>query len=422
MFSTFNYVSNDANFDIPQVVSVRQHFDAHAITDISASVTRELERPEIASTIRAGAEIAIGVGSRGIANLARIIQSLIKSLKARGAKPFVFPAMGSHGGATAEGQQAVLESYGITSSSIGAPIRATMDVVERASMMDGTPIYVDRYASEADGIILVNRIKPHTAFRGAIESGIVKMMIIGMGKIAGASIMHRDKGMDRFGSVLPKAANHLMPHIPLLFGLGLIEDAYDQTALIEAVPVAHLVEREEALLQIAKSYMPRLFFEEIDVLVIDEIGKEISGGGFDPNIAGRNCRGVTGFDALKINKLVILGLSKHTHGNATGVGLADVITRRLFEAIDFQSTYTNVITSTYLDGAAIPIIMETGVDAVKLAIRAVPRVRPGDVRLVRIKDTLALSEIEVSQALLEAVRQHPKMEVTSPLKPLEVDP
>ena len=414
MFDRFSYTEEYGSATrIPKIATVKQRFDEHQIADIPGMVRQEFEKPQIGQKIKPGDRIAIGAGSRGIANIALVVKVLVELLKEKGATPFVFPAMGSHGGATAEGQQDVLASYGITEAYVGAPIRATMDVVERAHMEDGTPLFVDQHAANADGIILVNRIKPHTAFRGPIESGIVKMMTIGMGKIAGAAIMHGDKGMDYFGIVLPDAARALMPHIPFLFGIALVEDAYDQTAIIEAIPAEVLISREEELLQKAKALMPRLYIDRVDVLVIDQIGKEISGGGFDPNIAGRNCRGIVGFSQVDVNKLVILSLSPHTHGNATGVGLADVITRNLFNAIDFQSTYTNVITSTYLDGAAIPIVMETEREAIKLAIRAVPRVKPEHIRLVRIKDTLSLGEIEVSEALLGEVKDHPLMEVTS---------
>ena len=422
MFQQFKYLDGHGSATrIPQVATVRQRFEEHRIEDIPQALRKELEKPLIAHKIKKGARIAIGAGSRGIANIALVVKSLVEILKGKGADPFVFPAMGSHGGATAEGQGKVLASYGITETYVGAPIRATMQVEERARMEDGTPLYVDQHAAEADGIVLINRIKPHTAFRGPIESGIVKMMIIGMGKIAGAAVMHGDRGMDLFGIVLPDAAEALMPHIPFLFGIGLIEDAYDQTAVIEAIPAESLIPREEELLVKARALMPCLYSDQIDVLVIDQIGKEISGGGFDPNVAGRNCRGVVGFDNVDVNKLVILSLSPHTHGNATGVGLADVITRTLFNAIDLQATYTNVITSTYLDGAAIPIVMETEREAVQLAVRSVPRVRPENIRLVRIKDTLSLGEIVVSEALLEDVELHPSMEVVSSLREMNLE-
>ena len=404
-------IAGGLEVNLPRMARIRQRFDTHRIDDIPAAIAMQLNKPGIGVTIRPGASIAIGVGSRGIANLDIAVRALVDGIKQRGGRPFIFPAMGSHGGATAAGQTAVLSNYGITEERVGAPIRATMDTVIVTHMDDGTPLHMDRYAREADGVVLINRIKPHTTVRGAIQSGIVKMMIIGMGKIAGATVMHSDHGMDRFDLVLPRAAAAILPDIPLLFGIALIEDAYDHTAHIEAIPAEVLIEREGELLEKAVSLMGRLYFDDIDVLVIDRIGKEISGAGFDPNIAGRNSRGVTGFDIPRVQKLVLLDLTDETHGNATGVGMADVITRRLFDRIDFGSTYANVITSAYLDGAAIPIVMDTPFDAVRLAVKTVLRVKPEDVRLVRIRDTLSLDEIDVSEPMLDEVRNHPNMNV-----------
>ena len=396
---------------LPRMARVRQQFERHQIADVEAAVREQLERPDIASQITDGASIAIGVGSRGIANLEEAVRALVQGIKLRGGQPFVFPAMGSHGGATAEGQTALLANYGVVEERVGAPIRATMDTVEVAQMEDGSPIYMDRYAHEADGVVLINRVKPHTSFKGDIASGIVKMLIIGMGKIDGATVLHSDFGMDRFDTVLPRAAEMLMPHIPFLFGIALIEDAYDDTAIVEALLPDGLIEREAELLKIASSYMGRLYFEDIDVLVIDRIGKEISGAGLDPNIAGRNNREVKGFDLPRVKKLVLFDLSEETHGNATGVGLADVITRRLYERIDFGATYANAITSTYLDGAAVPIVVDTPLDAVRLATKTVIRVKPEDARIVRILDTLHLETIYVSEPMLDEVRRHPHMSV-----------
>ena len=216
--------------DLPRMAQVKQSFNRAKIDDVDAAVSEQVNRPDIAVHIESGASIAIGVGSRGIANLSIAVGALVRAIKKRGGRPFIFPAMGSHGGATAEGQKAVIANYGITEDNVGAPIRATMDTVKIAHMEDGTPLHMDRFAHEADGVVLINRVKPHTTVRGNIQSGLVKMMIIGMGKIAGATVMHSDHGMDRFDSVLPKAADVLIPHIPFLFGVALIEDAYDHTA------------------------------------------------------------------------------------------------------------------------------------------------------------------------------------------------
>jgi hypothetical protein len=404
-------IAGGLDIPLPKMVKVRQHFEAHRIDDVEAAVTTELARPEIAACIKPGARIAVGVGSRGVANIATAVGALVQGIKRYGGKPFIFPAMGSHGGATVAGQTELLANYGITEAQIGAPVQATMDTVIVTEMADGIPLHMDRYAYEADGVVLINRVKPHTTFRGDIESGVVKMMVIGMGKISGASILHSEYGMDRFPDILPLAAETLMRHIPFLFGIALVEDAYDHTAIVEAIPATQLVTREKALLVRAKALMARLYFDDIDVLVIERMGKEISGTGFDPNITGRNHRGVVGFDTVRVEKIVVLDLSNQTHGNATGIGLADVITQRLLKRIDFAVTYSNVITSAYLDGALLPIPMKTEEDAIRLAIKTVPRVKPTDVRLVRIRDTLSLSEIEVSVALLEEVQAHNRMEI-----------
>ncbi|MGI9332832.1 MAG: hypothetical protein ACR2RL_06695 [Gammaproteobacteria bacterium] len=404
-------IAGGLDIPMPKMAKVRQVFENHRIDAVGAAVTEQLQRPEIADKIVPGAKIAIGVGSRGVANIGEAVQALVAGIKARGGEPFVFPAMGSHGGATAEGQTEVLANYGVTEEIIGAPVRATMDTVVAATLGDGTPLHMDAHAHAADGVVLINRVKPHTTFRGEIESGLIKMMIIGMGKISGATVMHGDHGMDRFPDMLPRAAVALMQHIPFLFGVALLEDAYDHTAAVEAVAAERLVEREKELLVRAKAMMARLYFDEIDVLVIDRVGKEISGAGFDPNITGRNSRGVTGFDRPIVQKIVLLDLSDPTHGNATGIGLADVITQRLFNRIDWPVTYANVITSAYLDGALIPIVMQSADDAVRLAVKTVPRVKSADTRIVRIGDTLALGEIDVSEAMLDEVRSHPNMEM-----------
>ncbi len=410
MFNRLNInIAGGLDIPLPAMAGVQQRFPDRALPDVDAAVATSLAQIKTEAGIKPGDSVAIGVGSRGISNLASVVRRLVLTLKDWGAVPFIFPAMGSHGGATAEGQTKVLASYGITASEMGAPIRASMDTALITHMHDGTPLHMDQHARRADGIVLVNRIKPHTTVRGDYQSGIIKMMIIGMGKIQGATIMHGDHGMDTFDRVLPEAAACLMPHIPFRFGVALVEDAYDHTASVECLLPANLLSRERTLLQEATNLMARLHFEQIDVLVIDRIGKEISGGGFDPNIAGRNSRGVKGFDRPSIEKLVLLDLSDQTYGNATGMGMADVITQRLFDRINFESTYANVITSAYLDGAAIPIVMPTNKDAVSLAVKTVLRVKPQDARIVRIRDTLSLDKIFVSEPLLNEVEAHPSL-------------
>ncbi len=386
---------------------VRQKFDSAKLVDIASAIHSEFAQPEIRARLKPGQVIAVGCGSRGIANIAQIACAVIAELKALGAKPFIFPCMGSHGAATAEGQKKVLETYGITEASTGVPIRATMETEIVGHLADGTPVHMDKFAAEAEAIVVINRIKPHTGFRGATESGLTKMLAIGIGKITGAAIYHTH-GMDRFPELLPQIREVNISQRNVLFGVGIVENAYDETAYIEIIPAQALKTREPDLQAMAKRMMPQLFFDDIDVLVIDEMGKNISGAGFDPNITGRNRRNVKWQDKPRVKKIVVLGLTRVSQGNATGLGSADVITMRLYKELDVASTYANVITSMNLDGGAIPIVMNNDHDAIALAVKTVVRVKPEDCRVVRIRNTLHLGEIEVSNALLEEVRRQPE--------------
>lgn len=405
-------VNIDGGLDIPlpRMVPIRQKFDAKKLDSVTAAVQKQFLRKEIASKIKPGMVIAVGCGSRGIANIREAATATVAELKKLGAKPFVFPAMGSHGAATAEGQRQVLANYGITEQTVGCPVRATMETVEVGKLPDGMPVYADAYAAEAQGIVFVCRIKPHTNFRAPIESGIVKMMTIGMGKIRGATTLH-SQGMDRFIDLLPAASKLIMGKLPFLFGVGMIENAHDETMLIEAVPAETLFQREPELQAIAKESIGRLYFDAFDVLIIEEIGKNISGAGADPNVIGRNNRDIFGFGKPAVTKIVMLDLTEVTHGNATGMGVADVITTKLFKKIDFGATYANCITATYLDGAAIPLMMNNDKEAIALAIKTVPRVKPLDTRVVWIKNTLELTHIAISEALAEQVRGDKRIEV-----------
>ena len=399
---------------LPRMVNVRQKFDGAHLGDIAASVVKEFQRPEVRAQVKSGQVIAVGCGSRGVANIATITKCVIRELQALGAKPFIFPAMGSHGAATAEGQKKVLEGYGITEASMGVPVKATMDTVIVGNLDDATPVHMDRHAAEADGIVVINRVKPHTAFRGATESGVTKMLSIGIGKITGAATYHQH-GMDTFPTLLPKVRDVNIAKRNVLLGVGIVENAHDQTALIEIMPANQIAAREPVLQEMAKRLMPRLFFDEIDVLIIDEMGKNISGAGFDPNITGRNRRAVKWNFGPKVKKIAVLGLTHETHGNATGLGGADIITMRLFKEIDIPSTYANIITSMNLDGGAIPIVMNTEREAIQLAVKTVVRVKPENCRIVRIRNTLELAQIQVSEPLLAEVRARPEhFQIASP--------
>jgi hypothetical protein len=415
-------IAGGLDIPMPRMANVRQKFQTVRVESVTRTVAEQFQRPEVRAKVKPGQTIAVGCGSRGVANIAEAAKAVVAELKALGAKPFIFPAMGSHGAATAEGQKQVLEGYGITEAHVGCPIRATMDTVELGAIGEGTPVYMDKFASEADGVVLINRVKPHTNFRAPIESGIVKMMTIGMGKIRGATTMHFH-GMDNFGEVLPQAAKLIMAKKNILFGVGMVENAHDETALVEVMPSEQIFAREPVLQAKAKEMMARIYFDDIDVLIIDEMGKNISGSGFDPNITGRNNRFVKEWQPTpRIQKIVVLGLTEETHGNATGLGLADVITMRLFKQMDVNPTYANVITSAYLDGASIPIIMNTEHDAIALAVKTLVRVKPSDARIVRIRNTLELTHIQVSEPLLDAARQNPhQFEIVGAPAPLKFD-
>jgi hypothetical protein len=399
-------IAGGLDVPLPRMANVRQKFEAVRLPDIDAAVSAQFKRPEVRSRIQPGQSVAVGCGSRGVANIAEITRATIRELQAAGAKPFVFPAMGSHGAATAEGQKKVLESYGITEAFTGVPIRASMETKIVGHLPDGTPVHVDKNAAEADAIVVINRIKPHTGFRGPTESGLTKMLSIGIGKIVGAATYHMH-GMDRFPELLPQIRDTIIANCNLLFGVGVVENAFDETALIEVVPAEQLATREPQLQALSKQHMPQLYFDEIDVLIIDEMGKNISGAGFDPNITGRNRRSIQWAPKPLIKKIVVLGLTRETMGNATGIGSADVITMRIWREFDVPSTYANIITSANLDGAAIPMIMNTDREAISLAVKSVVRVKPQDCRIVRIRNTLHLSEIQVSEPLLAAVRAQP---------------
>jgi len=399
-------IAGGLDVPLPRMVHVRQRFELSKVSSVADTVAQEFTKSAIKTKIKPGMTIAVGVGSRGVNNIAECVKSVVEEIKALGGEPFVFPAMGSHGGATAEGQQEVLDSYGVTESVIGCPIRSSMEVVEIDKAEDGMPVYMDKFAAEADAVALVCRIKPHTNFRAPIESGIVKMLTIGMGKIIGASTLHT-YGMDMFGVLLPNVAKIIMAKKNFLFGVAMVENAADETAIIEIVPSEEVLSREPLLLSRAKELMPKLQFEDIDVLVVEKIGKNISGSGMDPNITGRNCRDVEWEMSPNVKKIAVLGLTPETHGNATGLGAADVITMDVYRELDIAKTYANVITSMYLDGAAIPIIMNNDREAIQLAVKTVVRVKPENTKVVRISTTLEVMDLHVSENLLPYIKNNP---------------
>jgi len=391
---------------IPRFVKVRQHFSDDHIPPkkISEAVKSELSRSAIADRVKPGMRICLTCGSRGIDNIAAITAAVADFCKERGAQPFAIPAMGSHGGASAQGQREVLRSLGITEESIGCPIFATMDTVRIGSTEEGEPVYIDRYAAEADGIIVINRIKPHTSFRGTYESGLMKMMAIGLGKQKGAETCHAD-GFPQMHRKVPLFGKAILKNAPVLFGLGILENAFDKTAQIHALTPEEIISEEPALLREAFGLMPSLGFTQCDVLIVDEIGKNISGCGMDPNISGVFATpGVTG--GIQAKRRCILSLTPETHGNGYGMGAADAITRRLFDQLELEQIYPNSITSTSLGFSKIPIIMPSDRDAIALCIRTCNGIDKAAPKIIRIRNTLALSEMEISEACIPDMKEN----------------
>jgi hypothetical protein len=391
---------------LPRMVRVRQQFDEEKIEDVTGALMAELSRPAIMDTIRPGMSIAITCGSRGIDNYAKIIRETAAFCISRGAKPFIIPAMGSHGGATAQGQRAICESYGVTEDYCGCPIRATMDTIHIGNTPEGNKVYIDAYAAGADGIIVINRIKKHTAFRGPYESGIMKMMAIGLGKQYGASVCHQ-AGYRLMAKQIPMFGNAIIKHANILFAIGLVENPYDRTCKIAALTREEIPQEEPRLLELAKRKMAQLLPGEADVLVVDWIGKDISGAGMDPNITGTKSTPYAGEQNFHANRIAVLNLTGQSHGSIHGVGYADVINRRVFDKADLEATYPNSLTSTTLRADAIPVMMKNDIDTIRCAVMTCNAEDPENPRVIRIRDTLHISEILVSENMLERIRDIP---------------
>ncbi len=387
----------------PKILRVRQHFERPRISDVPAAVRATLKTLDLDRTIRPGQTVALTAGSRGIANIPLVLQATVGFLKELGARPFLVPAMGSHGGGTVEGQWKILESYGITEAFVGAPIRASMDVVSLGSTVEGWPVLLDRRASEADHIGVVARVKPHTSYHGPIESGLLKMMMIGLGKHAGALEYHRILLEYPYGQVVHAVSRVVRQQAPIAFGLALVENAYEDTARVEAMRPEAMEPREEELLAQAKNLLARLPLHKADLLVVDEIGKNISGSGMDTNIVGRKraFRGqASSDDQPQIRLIFVRGLSDRTHGNATGIGLADFTTLRLVRSMNYRATAINCLTAGYPEGAFLPVHLETDREVLDAALAIIGTRKPEEARVLRIRNTLHLGEVEVSEPCL----------------------
>ena len=350
------------------------------------------------------------MGSRGIANLQTIVREVVRGLQHRKLTPFIVPAMGSHGGATADGQAAVLEAYGISESEIGCPIRSSLEVVELDSDGLPNPLFMDRQAYEADGVVVINRIKPHTDFHGPFESGLIKMLVIGLGKERQAVEMHR-YGVYGLKELIPQSAERILSTGKIKLGVGIVENAYDETVRVELIPARKIWDREPELLREAHQNLPRLPVSELDILAVDRLGKDISGTGMDTNVIGRiRIPGQPEPESPKIKTIWVSELTPASHGNATGMGLADVITERFREQIDFATTYKNIITSGFLERAKLPIVAPTDQAAFELCHRAVGPIPTADLKIIRIQDTLHTNEFYASSAVLSQLQTAPNLE------------
>ena len=394
---------------------VKQYFNDTMINDIENHIKHQFLNSDIRERLSDKEKIGITVGSRGIANLDIIVKSLIRELKAVGKKPFIIPAMGSHGGANSKGQELVLKSYGITEESMGVPILSSMETV-KLGVVDTKkiPVFFSKAAMGMDGVIALNRIKAHTDFSGYIESGVSKIMVIGLGKAKGARTIH-SLGTYGLRKVIPQAAKLIIEKVAVVQGIGILENGYDQTMKIVFSPPEEILINDNRLLKESKEVMPRLPVDNIDVLISREMGKNISGTGFDTNVIGRlNINGEEGFEAPNITRIVVFDLTEESHGNALGIGLADITTKELIDKIDFKSTYANIVTSTFLNRGKIPIVMVSQQRAVETALKTCWQNDPREIKMIFIKNTLDLENIFISEAVWDEIKNRKTIEICSP--------
>lgn len=400
-----------ADIPMPEMMEVEQEFDHQSIPveELPAYILQKLQADGFPQRITPGMRVAVTAGSRGVANIALIIKTIVSFVKSRGASPFVIPAMGSHGGATAEGQREILNTLGVTEAYIGCPIVSSMDTVLVAETEQGHCVYIDRNAAAADGIIVVGRIKAHTCFRGPYESGIMKMMTIGLGKQRGAEFCHR-LGFGRMAEMVPMIGKNILKHVNILFAVGIIENAYEETYNIVPLLPQEIEKREPELLELAKKLMPRILIEETDVLIVDKIGKNFSGDGMDPNITGTFCTPYAS-GGIKSQRVTVLDLSDETHGAAVGAGMADTTTKRLFQKFDPEKTYPNCITATTSNTGKIPMVMKNDWQAIAAAIKMCNGIDFRQVRVVRIPNSLHIGRIMISQSLEETAKATPGVRI-----------
>ena len=404
---------------LPRVAPVAQHYDRPRVADIETEIIRLLREKGTFARLKQGQTVAVTAGSRGITGFPLALRAIVREVKAAGGVPFLVPAMGSHGGATAEGQLTLLKGLGIDEDTVEAPIRASMETVVLGKTPGDIPVHMDKHAAGADWIIAVNRVKPHTSYRGAIESGIAKMLAIGLGKQKGAEISHK-LGFGRMAENVPAFAGVMLAGRKILCGIGIIENAFHETASIHVFDGEEILSREPELLKEAWRLAPKIFFDSLDVLVVDEIGKDIAGTGFDCNVVGR-FHNPYGYGGPDITRLAVLDLTEKSNGNITGLGMADCTTRRAYAKFDTEQSYPNALTSTATLAVKMPLVFMSDRLAIKAAVKTCNIENLADVRLVRIKNTLDMGTIFVSETLKDYCLAHPNLEIVGDFAPFAFD-
>jgi hypothetical protein len=405
-----------------KMLTVLQHFPDRRLADVAGSVRQELEQSGFAQRVPAGASVAIGVGSRGIANIATITRAAVEYWKSKGAQPFIFPAMGSHGAATAEGQSDVLAHYGIIEETVGCPIRSSLETIALGATPEGINTFLDRHASQSDGIMLIGRVKWHTDFEGLLESGLFKMMAIGLGKWTGAQHYHTHAYKIGLEATIRSIGRKMLRTGKILGGLAILEDAYHNTGQVTAVPVAAMEQREEELLALVKSWMGKIPMD-LDLLIIDENGKNISGAGMDTKVVNRSVQGGSNLwdVAPRIERVFVRSLSSQSYGNAAGIGMADIVTDRLVNMIDLNSTYINTLTASSPGCGAIPIHFPTDKECIERIAATCGKLDPAEVTIGRIRNTMELTPIVLSENLRSEIESNPLLEIAGPAYELEFD-
>ena len=411
----------------PKMLAMEQSYPPSQTLDFSALLEQQFTQTGLRDQIKPGMRIALGVGSRGITNLKHIVHATLAVLTRAGARPFIVPAMGSHGGATSQGQTDMLAGYGVTAETMGVPIDASMEVKKIGTALDGLEVVFSAAALAADGIVVLNRIKPHTDFRGTLGSGIQKMLVIGFGKQVGAANAHRAAAHSGYEPVLRAFAKTILSSVPIFAAVALVEDQHHQTAVVEVIRPENIVQHEDRLFQKAQSLLARLPFEDIDLLIIDRMGKDISGSGMDTNVIGRDISGYLsslhpdGSITPRVARIFVRDLTPASNGNGVGIGLADFTTARLVKSLNLQYTYMNALTSLGLVPAKIPIYFESDREGIEAALASLAAANPGNLRVVRIADTLNLERFQASEPCLRALNGHPGVKTAGAVREMDFD-